>query len=198
MKNFLSLCLTICATVILSTGCGLVEQESDAPVIKYAKLSVTAPESAEPVEVELTQGTCTNDVDTGFFSGSFSAPDGTALTLKIKGFSTSGASYACSQATNNTEGAVGNKFDGCTVELALPDAETSVNTYAMHRDVEGTKAFTYAGDCALTISYEDPRVLGTVECSGLVQTELQGSPRNPIDESVTASINEASTFFCDL
>ena len=198
MKDILGVCLSICATAILTTGCGLVEQETDAPVIKYAKLSVTTSDNADPVDFELTQGTCTNDVDTGFFSGSFSAPDGTALTIIIKGFSSRGACYACSDASYYTDCALGYKFDGCTVELALPDAETSVNTYAMHRDVEETKAFTYAGACALTLSYEEPRVLGTVDCTALIQTQLQGSARNPIDEDVTATINEGSTFFCDL
>lgn len=198
MNLLTGLCLCICTTALLSTGCGILDKEADAPVIKHAKLSVSASEGSEPVDFELTQATCTSDVDTGFFSGSFTGSDGAALTIKIKGFSTSGASYACSQASDNAEDGVGNKYDGCTVELSIPDVETSVNTYAMHRDVESTKAFTYAEDCALTITYEEPRVLGTVNCAGLVQTQLQGSPRNPIDESVTATINDGSTFFCDL
>lgn len=188
---------TLLASVLV-LGCGIIDKKDAPPPVEYVNLSVTTPENLEAFPVVITQASCTSDADTGFFSGRFTGADGALLVVKIKGFSTSAASYECAQASDNIDDGVGNKFDGCTVALAIPDPETSVNTYAMHREVETTKAFTYGGNCSLTITYEEPRVTGSVDCTGLVQTDLQGSPRNPIDESVTADIKMGSTFFCDL
>ena len=198
MRSSIRYSTTTLLTSVLILGCGIIDKKDAPPPVEYVKLSVITPESDEALPVVITQASCTSDADTGFFSGRFTGSDGALLVVKVKGFSTSAASYECTQASDNVDNGVGNKFDGCTVALALPDAETSVNTYAMHREVETTKAFTYGGNCSLTMSYEEPRVTGSIDCTGLVQTGLQGSPRNPIDESVTADIQMGSTFFCDL
>jgi hypothetical protein len=188
------------ALIIGLTGCGLVnEDEPEPPVVEYVTLNVTGTPDGEGGEIKMTTGTCTSDPDSGFFVGNFTGADGRALTVKIKGFSTgSSSTYTCTQASDNSEGGVGNKFDGCSVALMIPDTDSGVNTYAMHRDLESAKDFSYGGSCTIETNFEEPRVTGSINCSGLVQTDLQGAPRNPIDPSITADISSGSSFFCDL
>ena len=139
----------------------------------------------------MTTASCSNDTDSGFFRGDFTGENGAALTVKIKGFATTPGSYTCTQASDNSEGAVGQKFDGCSVALRLPDAESSVNAYEMYRDNDMTKSLI-TREITLTTTYEEPALTAT--CSGLVQTELRVQ-RNPIDESVTPL--EMGSGFCD-
>ena len=195
MKTSLTLCALVLSISI--TGCAIKTADED-PATEYATLEVDTTTEGEGGSVVMTEASCTNDADTGFFSGTFTGDNEAMLTIKIKGFSTSAGTYTCTQASDNTEGGIGNKFDSCTVELVIPDPELSSNAYAMHRETEDTKAFTYAGDCTLSTTYEEPRVSASIDCSGLVQTVLQGAPRNPIDPNVTAHITNGSTFFCDL
>ena len=185
-------------SLAFSLGCGLTDDDKEPPVVEYVTLSVTTPDAEGSQPFVMTTASCSNDTDSGFFRGHFTGENGAALTVKIKGFATTPGSYTCTQASDNSEGAVGQKFDGCSVALRLPDAESSVNAYEMYRDDEMTKSFTYAGDCTLTTTYDEPTLTVGVTCSGLVQTELQGAARNPIDESVTATIEMGSGFFCDL
>jgi len=172
------------------------EEIVEEPV--YATLEVSAPGEGEGGSISMGQASCSNDADTGFFQGTFSGDNNEALTIKIKGFSTSESSYTCTQASDNTEGSIGNKYDGCSIALVLPDPETATNTYRMHRDEESAKAFTYAGTCTISTTYTDPLVEGSIACDGLIQTALQGAARNPIDPEVTASILSGSTFECEI
>jgi hypothetical protein len=177
---------------------GCESEEDKPPVVEYVKLNVEAPGEGEGGAVVMTTAMCTSDSDTGFFQGDFTGDDGSLLTVKIKGFTTSEAIYTCTQASDNTAGEVGNKFDSCSVALVIADPETSVNSYAMHRSSAEVKGFTYGGTCTVTTSYSEPTLTADVNCTGLVQTDLQGAARNPIDESITASITSGSTFSCDL
>ena len=183
--------------IMLLGACGLPEKDDPDPT-EYANLSVTAPNEDEGGDLVMTRATCTADADTGFFTAELTGENGIALSVKIKGFSTTDSRYECAQAEDNAEGTVGNKFDSCTVKLTLADPDDSTNTYAMHRDEDTDKAFSYGGMCSLNTTYEEPRLIVAVTCDGLVQTHLQGAPRNPIDEAVTASIAPGSNFFCDL
>ena len=164
----------------------------------YASLEVSAPGEGEGGSISMGQASCSNDADTGFFQGTFSGNNNEVLSIKIKGFSTSESTYTCTQASDNTEGSIGNKYDGCSIELVLPDPETSTNTYNMHREEESAKAFTYTGTCTISTTYTDPQVEGSIACDGLIQTALQGAARNPIDQEVTASILSGSTFECEI
>ena len=186
--------------LLFAVSLGLVgcEKEEEADNTTYVTLQVEAQTEGEGGEITLSRAACTNDPDSGLFTASFTGPDGSALSVKIKGWSTNSDSYNCAQASDNTEGEVGNKFDVCSVELSIPDASSGVNTYAMHRSAADVKGFEYTGVCTITTNYEEPRVQGLIDCSDLVQTDLQGAPRNPIDSSVTANIKSGSTFFCDL
>lgn len=179
-------------------GCEPVETEDEPAPTEYVTLNVEATAEGEGGSVVMTSATCTSDADTGFFEGVFSGPDGSTLTVKMKGFSTTPGSYTCTQAADNASGAIGNKFDGCAVTLSIPDPGTGLNTYAMHREAETDKDFSYTGECAITTTYEEPTVTATVLCTGLVQTDLQGAPRNPINPEVTADIVSGSSFFCDI
>ena len=183
----LSLCLFACE-----------KEEEQVDVITYATLQVQAVADGEGGEIALTSAACVSDPDSGLFTAEFTGPDGSALSMKIKGWTTSSDSYTCSQASDNTSGEVGNKFDTCSVEVSIPDPGSSVNTYAMHRGTTDVKDFEYTGSCTITTTYMEPQVQGSIDCDGLVQTQLQGAPRNPIDNSVTAAITTGSSFSCDL
>lgn len=190
--------LLLLALSLTSLTIGCEAEEDKPPVVEYVKLNVEAPGEGEGGAVVMTTAMCTSDSDTGFFQGDFTGEDGSMLTVKIKGFTTNEAIYTCSQASDNTEGEVGNKFDSCSVALVIADPETSVNSYAMHRSSAEVKGFTYGGTCTVTTTYSEPTLTADVNCTGLVQTDLQGSARNPIDGSVTADITSGSTFSCDL
>lgn len=183
---------------LCTAGCEPVETEDEVAPTEYVTLNVSASSEGEGGTVIMTTAECVSDPNTGFFEGVFTGADGTSMVIKMKGFTTTPGSYTCSQAADNSTGEVGNKFDGCAITLSIPDPSTSVNTYAMHRDVASAKDFTYAGDCAITTTYEEPTVSATILCTGLVQTDLQGAPRNPINPEVTADIINGSSFFCDI
>ena len=165
--------LLAAGSVLLMTACEPVETEEEAAATEYVTLNVSATNEEEGGTVVMTSAECTSDPNTGFFQGVFTGSDGSTLVVKMKGFTTSPGSYSCSQAADNSSGEVGNKFDGCAVTLSIPDPGTSVNTYAMYRDVDSDKDFTYAGDGAITTTYEEPTVTATLLCTGLVQTYLQ-------------------------
>lgn len=190
--------LVAAVSLFLMSGCEPVETEDEPAATEYVTLNVSATNESENGTVVMTSAECISDPNTGFFEGVFTGSDGSTLVVKMKGFTTTPGSYTCSQAADNSSGEVGNKFDGCAVTLSIPDPGSSVNTYAMYRDVDSDKDFTYAGDCAITTTYEEPTVTATVLCTGLVQTYLQGAPRNPINPEVTADIVNGSSFFCDI
>ncbi len=146
----------------------------------------------------LFTATCTNDPNTGFFEGTFTGANGVALGIKLKGFSTSDKTYRCGQSSDNTEGDLGLLFDECAVSLVVPDADVATNTYAMHRAEADIRAFSYMGDCSISTRYEAPRVTANLDCAGLIQTHLEGAPRNPIVAEVTASLLGQSSVYCDL
>jgi hypothetical protein len=186
--------------VLAMTACDLNEEEAPNPDagVDYVTLQVEASTAGEGGVVTMTTAACTNDADTGFFEANFTGPNGSAMNVKIKGFATVARSYECSQALDNTSGEIGNKYDGCALELTIPDQATATNTYAMHRGSLDVRDFTYTGGCTISTSYEAPRVTASVLCTSLVQTHFQGALRNPVDPSVTADLVEESSFFCDL
>jgi hypothetical protein len=199
MKNLCALYLLPLPMLLGLSGCEPAEEKEQEPeVIEYATLTVETATESEGGAVALTSSMCTSDADTGFFEGSFVADSGAMLTIKIKGFSTGTGSYTCTQASDNSTGEIGNKFDNCAIELVIPDVASSVNTYAMHRSDVSDKDFTYSGSCTIDTTYMEPQVQGTISCTGLVQTDYQGTARNPINPDVTADIMTDSSFFCDI
>ena len=197
MTRSYQLALALFVSGGLVSGCDPVETESAPEPIEYATLSVDESEVEGSAAVVMTSATCANDPDTGRFEAEFLADDGSALVIAIKNFSTDESSFECTQASDNGSGEVGNKFNNCSVALTMPN-ESSTNSYSMYRELPTDDALEYAGTCTVSTTYEEPRVTGTITCSGLIQTHYRGQPRNPIDPDVTATIEAASTFFCDI
>ncbi len=188
----------VCLVILLAIGCGSSET-ANVDNTQYVDLTVAATTDGEGGSISMTGvQLCTNDADTGLFQATFSGETNKALTVKIKGFSTSEKTYTCTQSDGNSSGDLGNKYDSCSVELSIPDSGGSYSTYAMHRNVDTLKSMAYSGACTIAITYENPKVTGTINCADMIQTHLEGSPRNPIDSSVTANISSSSSFFCNL
>lgn len=144
----------------------------------------------------LTSGdTCRRNVDTGrvditLSRGGAGQP---AITLAIKDFSASPKAYDCKQAADNTASAseLGGKFESCMVDAKVSSGAgaSTLNGYSMHRDAVAIKPFTYAGACSIKVTTAVPTISGTVTCADMVQTFLEGSPRNPVDATVTADLS---------
>ena len=178
---------------LLLTACGDDDDDEQVPLVEYASLTVDASTDTEDGTYPLTSvSSCTLNSDSGLFVASLTGANGSSLSVRIKGFNTTGATYTCTQAAGNETGEVGQKFDQCSIELTIPDSSTGTNTYAMFRDLPTDRDLSYAGSCTIVSTYENSRVSGEITCNGLIQTQLQGSPRNPIEPSVTASISASS------
>ena len=191
----------------LLTACGGDDDDS-APRVVYSNLEVSEATKADPSEAgtddkkyELTQATCTRDAETGLFQSNFSAGEGgPSLAIKLKNFKTSGETKTCTQATDNVEGSVGGKYEGCSVAVQVyKDGLTSnkLNKYAMHRAEETLDKLDYNGECSVNYIYSEPKVTGTVQCADLIQTEFAGAPRNPINSAVTIDV-VSTTFECNI
>ena len=191
----------------LLTACG-DDNDDSAPRVVYSNLELSGATKADPNEAgtddkkyELTQATCSRDADTGLFQANFSAGEGgPSLTIKLKNFKTSGETKTCTQATDNVEGSVGGKYEGCSVAVqAYKDGLTTnkLNKYAMHRAEESLDKLDYKGECSVNYIYSEPRVTGMVQCADLVQTEFGGAPRNPINSAVTIDVI-STTFECNI
>ena len=182
-------------------GCGL-ETGTDDPAepVVYGTLELTGANAAASYDLTSVER-CERDVDSGLASVTLSA--GLArLEMKIKGFASSPRIYDCAQAVDNaTElGSVGGKFDGCMVSVQVPSAAdaSTADGYDMHRAEASTKLFAYEGEaCQIDVTSGPSSLVGAVTCPKLVQTRLEGAPRNPIDSAVTADLSVAS-FRCEM
>lgn len=174
------------------------DDKKTAETVVYGSLNVSLLASDTASAYNLTQATCSSDSNSGLFTATFSGDSASKLEVRIKGFSTQGQTYTCTQSTDNRDGDIGQRFDSCMVEATVPDEESGLNTYSMHRSAETVKAFTYAGACTVATQYAAPKVTLTIDCADLVQTVLQGAARNPIDEEVTARIRNTTVVSCDI
>ncbi|MFW7381371.1 MAG: hypothetical protein ACOH5I_21355 [Oligoflexus sp.] len=185
--------MALASTVV---SCGSSDEKKPAPVIIYGELQATGAGATASESFSLTQAACSNNSETGLFSASLVGEQTASLEIRIKGFSTTGQSYTCTQAADNQEGSVGQRFNACMVEFSVPDEEDGMNTYAMHRSSDTDKNFTYEQACSVTTEYTEPNVTVSVSCVGMIQTKFQGAVRNPIDTSVTGSVNSETSFTC--
>lgn len=196
----------LCFSLTALSACGGDKGgEKEAAKVVYATLkTINAPKTDDigDTTIELTRvDQCVSDPDSGFFQASFSAGDNKpTLAIRIKGFGTNAKTYNCSQASDNKSGAVGGKFNECSVEIQTlySSSSSSLNRYAMYRESESMKPLDYTGSCEISTTYDKPRVKGTINCAKLIQTRLDGADRNPIDSSVTIDIAAESKFECDL
>lgn len=180
------------ASTLVSCG----GNDSSDPVIVYGELQATGAGADASESFSLTQAACSNNSESGFFSASLLGEQAANLEVRIKGFSTEGQSYTWTQSADNKEGGVGQRFNGCMVEFSIPDAETGMNTYAMHRSLDTDRSFSYEQACSVTTEYSEPNVTVSVSCADLIQTKFQGAFRNPIDTSVTGSVDSETSFSC--
>ncbi|MBC7531343.1 MAG: hypothetical protein H7318_07180 [Oligoflexus sp.] len=188
-----------CAGLIMSLfSCGKSDGDKKAAAVASGTLKTSLLASTNVTSYVLTSAVCSNNADTGLFTGSFAADGGAKLDIKIKGFTTTGATYLCTQPEDNRDGDVGLKYNSCAVAISIPDTSAGVNSYHMYRETPETKAFTYGGVCTVTTQYTAPKVTLTVSCAGMIQTVFQSAVRNPLDPAITATVNSATSADCNI
>jgi len=187
--------------VLVVLSCGSDDKKEDPPTVVYGTMVLSDSKGGDDnATVKLTSAnTCKRNADTGRVDVKISAGTGKpSLTLAIKDYSSEAKTYTCKQAADNatSDTEVGGKFETCSVEASvLTSAETkTLNTYSMYRETTAIKAFPYTGACTINVTTASPSIEGTVTCTGLVQTTLEGAIRNPVEEKVTASVQ--SDFEC--
>ncbi len=192
----LAACFVFCA-------CGKKNDDDTASGTTFAEIVVESSTSAESKTYTYTTlNACTFSADTGLFNSSFGGLGGAALSVKIKGFAKTDATYTCAQATDNrTYPSVGSYYNGCSVDVSIPNSVNTAtyNTYSMYRKDETVKSFTYPGTCSVNVTFTNPStVRGVISCADMVQTHLESSIKNPISTDVKASVGGTSYFTCNL
>lgn len=177
-------------------ACGGDDDEEPAPVVEYASLEVDAMTDTDDGTISLTGASCSLDPETKVFTGTFSGTTGSALELRITGFRSEESTYNCAQTASNQEGDLGDRFEVCAVTFSTA-TERGINTYTMYRSDSSMGQFAYEDSCSITASREEGRVSGKISCNNLIQTVLTGTPRFPIEPSVSASLTGETKFFCD-
>ena len=199
-KNY----VTSIGLVSIAMGCS-DNKKSDPALPLLGNMVISESKNAvENAKFELRIGSCSKNVETGKAIIALSQSGDTnkiaTISIFIKDFQSVPKSYTCKQAADNAAAvdSVGGVYDSCAVEFKVPATAAAINqnTYAMHRNTIATKPFTYAGECSVQISKVTPSISGTVSCKQMVQTGLEGSSRNPVDATVTATV--LSDFNCAL
>ena len=183
-------------------SCGGKDDDDEEPTVVYGTMTLSDSKGGnDNATVQLTAATtCTRNADTGRVDVTLSQGSGKpSLSLAIKDYSSVAKTYTCKQAADNatSDTDVGGKFESCMVSasvLAGP-ALTTLNSYSMYRETIAVKKFTHAGACSITVNTASPSIAGTVSCTGMVQTLLEGAARNPVDNTITA--NMQSDFKCN-
>ena len=194
---------SLLVTAFLITACGDEKKKEDTPVTVYGNLTLSESKSgADNATVKLTSVTaCTHNVDTGRVDMTISQGAGSpALSIAIKDFASSPKAYVCTQAADNgtSDTDVGGKFVTCMASVSVLSSATgtTLNKYNMYRETVATKKFTYGGACSINITSASVKLTGTVSCATMVQTDLEGAARNPIDGAITANLQ--GDFTCDI
>jgi len=176
-------------------SCGDKKKDEDDPVTVYGNMTLSDSKGGnDNATVQLTSLTaCTRNADTGRVDVNLTQGAGKpAMTFAIKDYSSSPKTYICKQAADNatSDTEVGGKFESCMASAYVMSSATTttLNGYQMHRDSASTKKFTYAGNCSVTVTTASPAIVGTVSCTGMVQTMLESAARNPIDGAITATL----------
>ena len=178
----------------LLSGCGSTE-EDESNTTTYSTVTVANSVTSEENGVlTLTKvESCTVDADTGRADFIWSNGTQKKLTLAVKAFASTNKVYTCTQASDNSTSldSVGLKFDSCMVDLEIPSIEQSgvSNTYGMHRASTSVKQFSYSDSCSITITSATGEITGTLTCTGMIQTHLDGAPRNPVNEAATMDLS---------
>jgi hypothetical protein len=187
------------ALPLLSHACGKSDDDDKAEaVVRYGDIKTSLLASTDVRTATLTTASCGSNGDTGLFTGVFTGAAGEMLDVKIKDFSTTPRTYTCIQPESNRAGDLGEKYNGCGIEFAIPDANLGANTYSSYRTLEAQDTFTYTGTCTVTTSYTAPKITLDIVCSNLIQTKYHGAARNPISGAETASLTSGTVVECSI
>jgi hypothetical protein len=177
------------------SSCGDKKKDDDTPVTVYGNLTLSESKGGnDNATAQLTSVTsCTRNADTGRVDVNLSQGAGKpSMAFAIKDYSSTPKTYICKQAADNatSDTDVGGKFESCMASAFVMSSSTAttLNGYQMHRDSASTKKFTYAGVCSVTVTTASPSIVGTLSCTGMVQTMLESAARNPIDGGITATL----------
>ncbi len=201
IKN-IYICSVVPIFALALISCGGKDDDKDEPTVVYGTMTLSDSKGGnDNATVQLTAvAACTRNADTGRVDVILSQGSGKpSLSLAIKDYSSVAKSYNCKQAADNalSDTEVGGKFESCMVSasvLASPTIAT-LNSYSMYRETIAVKKFTHAGTCSIEVTTASPSIAGTVSCTGMVQTMLEGVVRNPVENTVTASVQ--SDFKCN-
>ncbi len=195
MQRFCTIASLFILVPVFLTSCGSKsESKSTAVVVVYGKVNVTTANGNDSSSFDLTALTqCKRNVDTGRVDVTLSQGAGKPLlSFAIKDYSATPKTYSCNQAADNQSSTtdLGGKFDTCmaTTSVVSSATATTLNGYAMYREAVATKPFSYAGTCSIQVTAASPAIKGTLSCTKLIQTQLEGAARNPIDTAVTADL----------
>lgn len=199
MKKIIALFI-ISFSLITLINCSKKEKED--PETVYATLTTTnSSDTSQNVTLSLKSvATCTKDSNSSLVTVRLGSSGATApfFALSIKGYnSTTPGTYTCTQASDNTGSTVGSDlYQSCAMQVGIySDASGStLNQYSMYRPVSGIGGFTYAGTCTVTLTDASPTIKGTVSCTRMVQSYLNGSVRNPTDSNLYVDLS--GNFYC--
>jgi hypothetical protein len=188
--------------LLLSAAVGTFACSKDddpAPTVVYGTATkANGGVATENGEVNLTTlHKCERNAEDSTLLVSMSNGDN-ALEFKINGLTSEPKLYQCSQAEDNKDPSdsadkLGGRFNVCRVSVSTV-GEAGQNTYKMHRDEAVLKAMDYTGDCSINVKTIGTTVEGTLDCTKLWQTKLDGATRNPLSADATIDVN--STFNC--
>ncbi len=198
MRKIQWILLSLSASLFTSCGGSDSNDNNSTPATKYGELKTSLLDSTDVSSVDLMGASCSNNVDSGLFTASFTGVQNEVLDIKIKDFSTTPRTYTCTQAESNRDGDLGEKYSGCAIEFSVLGATAGLNTYSTYRSAEALGAFTYGGTCTVVTSYTAPKLTLVVSCSNLIQTKFNGQTRNPISQSETASVNGTTSVSCNI
>lgn len=202
IKQLIGRPAVVVALCFLPSACSTDKKDpAPPPVVVYGTTTITNSKvGTDNGAYQLTSAdVCSHNVDSGVVNVTLSQGAGKpSLQLAIKDFSSTPKVYTCKQAADNgtADASVGLKYETCMVQGAVPSSNgaASLNGYSMYRETVATKKFTYAGACTIDVSAAAPSIVGKVACTGMVQTTLEGAPRNPVDAAISADV--AADFNC--
>lgn len=185
--------IILIASAAFATGCGGGDDSKTDPPVIYGNLTLSdSTTAADNTTLQMTNvAACSRNADTGRVDVTLSQGQGRpSLALAIKDYSSDPKTYQCKQAADNatSDTSVGGKFETCMVAVTVPSSAsaTTLNGYSMYRESTNTRRFAYNGSCSITVTTATPSIAGSFVCSNMVQTTLEGAPRNPIDPAVVA------------
>ena len=178
----------------LFSACGDTKDKETPALVVSGSLTLSDSKTTDAATFSLTTiEKCSRNADSGRVDVVLSQGVGKpSLSFAIKDYSSTPKTYTCKQSTDNKDSLtdVGGKFESCMVDVKVLSSATAstLNGYSMYREVATTKPFSFTDSCSIALTAATPNISGTLTCTNLIQTALEGAARNPIDASVTADL----------